>query len=285
MAENGNITEVVDNDLSTEVVLDNQPAPGADDQKPTTPPAGDDTAKVVEETTEQQEAKKASKFQRRLDRQKSARVAAETEARLLRERLEKLEAQSKPQPDSVEPKREEFSDYEAFLRAVARFDASQAADKSVKADREAREKHEREGRVSLEQESLAKSWNERESAFQKEAKDYLEKATAYTEEDLGELSDQARRAIVELGPQVLYKLATEEGLHDRIAAMSPLRQVAELGKLDSPVVPATKKPSSAPAPAKTGSSGRSAAPGFREDMSDAEYRELRKAQGATWAQR
>ena len=82
-----------------------QPAPGADEQKPK-PTEGDDASEVVEaETTEQQEAKKQSKFQRRLDRQKSARVAAETETRLLREQLAKLEA--KPAAEaSGEPLRE-----------------------------------------------------------------------------------------------------------------------------------------------------------------------------------
>ena len=65
--------------------IPSQPAPGADEQKPI-PTEAEDTSEVAE-TTEQQEAKKQSKFQRRLDRQKSARVAAETETRLLREQL------------------------------------------------------------------------------------------------------------------------------------------------------------------------------------------------------
>ena len=55
------------------------------------------TDKPQQETTEEpeeSEEKKRSRFQRRLDRQKAARVEAETENRMLRERLAILEAQN-----------------------------------------------------------------------------------------------------------------------------------------------------------------------------------------------
>lgn len=261
------------------------PAPPAEDQKGT-PPEGEAPPEVAAETTEQQQAKQRSKFQRRLDRQKSARVAAETEARLLREQLAKLEGQSTPkQQDSAEPKREAFESYEDYLRAVAKYDAEQATDKRIKADREAQGRAAETSKAEGEQKRLATEWNERERAFQSATKDYLEAVTPYLEEELGQLSEAARRAIVEseVGPQLLHHLATNPEAHESIAELSPLRQVAELGKLEINMKPAAKRTSSAPPPAKTVTPGRSAGQGYSDNMSDAEYREWRKSQGATWA--
>src|SRR4029434_2460073 len=57
----------------------------------------------------------------------------------------------------------------------------------------------------------------------------------FVEEDLGRLRDGARRAIVEseLGPQLLYHLATHTDEAERIAELPELRQIAELGKLET----------------------------------------------------
>src|SRR5687767_2504727 len=58
------------------------------------------------QTEQQTEEQKKSKFQRRLDRQRTARVAAETEARLLRERVAELEGRKQQAPETgKEPKR------------------------------------------------------------------------------------------------------------------------------------------------------------------------------------
>jgi hypothetical protein len=285
MAENANINEP----LVDVVVNDPIPAPGADDQKPI-PTEGEAPPEAVTETTEQQEAKKQSKFQRRLDRQKAGRVAAETEARLLREQLAKLEAQKQTQPqESGEPKRDDFPDYEAYLRAVTKWEVGQETDKRLKAEREERQKQERgreqQGRSAVEQEKIAKGWAERETAFQKAQKDYLEVVTPYVEEDLGHLSDAARRAIVEseFGPQVLHHLATNPEVAEAIAELSPYRQVAELGKLEVNMKPVAKKASNAPAPITPVKAGRSASPGLSENDSQAEYEAKRKAQQARWA--
>jgi hypothetical protein len=267
------------------------PAPAADDQKAIPAAADETTAEPAAETTEQQEAKKQSKFQRRLDRQKTARVAAETEARLLRERNAQLEAQLKPQPskdDGAEPKREDFPDYETYLRAVAKYDAAQETSKTLKAERDERSRREEASRATATQDQVAKDWSEREKAFQAATKDYIEVVTPYVEEDLSSLSDGARRAIVEseVGPQVLHHLATHPDEHERISELSPVRQVAELGKLEAKMAPAPKKTataSNAPAPITTTKGGRSAPNGYSENMTDAEYREWRKSQGARWA--
>ena len=270
MAENGNTTGVVVDEraIPPSLIDATPPAPGADDKKPI-PTEGEAPPETAAETTEQQEAKRQSKFQRRLDRQKSARVAAETELRLTKERLAQLEAQKAPTQDTGEPKREDFQDYEAYLRAVTKHDAAAETSKALKAEREANQSRERRERDATGQDKLAKSWTERETAYQAEKKDYLEAVTPYVEEDLGHLSDGARRAIIEsdLGPQLLHHLATNPDDHERIADLSPVRQVAELGKLEVTMKPVAKKASNAPAPITPVKAGRSASSGFSENDS------------------
>lgn len=285
MEENSATTEALV-DTSTEVVFDAPPAAAAEDKKPE-PNEGDPPAS---ETTEQQEARKQSKFQRRLERQKTARIQAETEARLLRERVATLEAQSQAKPGTGEPQRDQFESYEAYIEARADWRADQKVKEALDADRKASQAREQQGRQSQGMEQVAQSWTKRETEFQATAKDYLDVVTPFVEEDLGSFSQPARAAIVEsdIGPQVLYHLAQNPDEAERIAALSPVRQVAELGKIEVSLskaaeTPAPAKVSKAPAPITPVKSGRSTVQGFNDNMSDAEYREWRKNHGARWA--
>lgn len=278
------------------------PADGAEVKKPIPDAADEGTKPAAKEgevveggetaTPEQVEAKKQSKFQRRLDRQKTARVAAETETRLLRERLADLEAKQKPQAqagDPQEPKREDFEQYEQYLRAVTRYDAEQVSSKALKAEREERQKAERERTSATEQQKLAKNWSEREAEFQKTTKDYLDVVQPFIEDGLDSLSEMARRAIAEseLGPQLLHHLGQHDDVAESLAELSPLQQVKALGKLEDkfakPAAKTGKVASDAPPPVSGAKPGASAIKGYSDNMTDAEYRELRKGQGARWA--
>ena len=270
-----------------EVSKGHQPAPGAEEQKPL--PATPEETVEAQETPEQQEAKKASKFQRRLDRQKSARVAAETEAKLLRERVQQLESQSKPQQQGDdEPKREAFADYEAYLRALAKYDATKATDQRLKARDEAQQGREQKQQDTVGQEKIAKAWAEREKSFQAATKDYETVVEPFVDEELKRLSQQARMAIVEseVGPGLLFQLAkladADSDEFERICDLSPTRQIAELGKLEGKVSMPAKKTTSAPAPASTTSGNRTASKDPSK-MDQTEYEAWRKTQGARWA--
>lgn len=264
-------------------VVEEKPAPVAEDQK--TEPAADVTAEPEQETTEQQEAKKQSKFQRRLDRQKTARIQAETRADIAERRVAELEAQSKPQPASGEPKREDFpDDYEAYLRAVARHDARQETAATLKAEREARQGKEKQGTEAARNEKLAKDWTEREKTFQSATKDYEETVMPFVDDELQSFSQQARMAIVEseVGPNLLHHLATHLEEAERIAGLSPNRQIAELGKLEEKISAPPKKTTSAPAPITPVNGGKTASKDISK-MSQEEYEQHRKSQGARWA--
>jgi len=257
------------------------PAPAAEAQKTD----GDtEQGETAQETTEQVEEKKQSKFQRRLERQKTARIQAETRAQIAEERLAKLEAQSQANPEPGEPKREQFEDYESYLRAATRYEAQKVTDERLQAARQESQRAQQEGRRSEGQAQVAQEWVKREAEFIKTTPDYLETVTPFVEEELGSLSMPARQAIVELGPEILFKLATDTtGLVDKIAAMSPVRQVAELGKLDKAAdVPTPKRESSAPAPITPNRSSTTPVKSFRENGSQSDYRAFAKAHGSKW---
>jgi hypothetical protein len=263
-----------------EPVEEVKPAPGAEEQKPETG-AADETAQPEQETTEQQEQRKQSKFQRRLDRQKTARIQAETERDLLKAEIAKRDAQSNQQPkNDGEPKREQFEDYESYLRAVAKYDAKQETAATLKADREAQSKN----KPDAGKEKLAKDWVEREKTFQAATKDYETTVAPFIEEDLGSFAFEARQAILEseVGPNLLHYLATHSDDADRISGLSSVRQVAELGKLEIKVSAAPKKTTTAPAPITPVNGGKTSSKDV-EKMSNDEYRAFRKTQGARWA--
>jgi hypothetical protein len=271
-----------------------QPAPGAEDQKPT-PPASDadvQNPEEVTETPEQVEAKQESRRARSNARKAAALAEARAEAKLLREDRDrltaKLEAQSKAGQETGEPKREDFPDYEAYLRAVTKFDARQEREAAAKTEREAQQGKEKQQQANAGSEKVAKAWAERETTFQAATKDYEEVVQPFADEDLQRLSQQARMSIVEseVGPALLYQLAAlaekNPDEFDRIADLSPVRQIAELGKLESKVSMPAKKTTTAPAPASTTSGGRTASKDLSK-MSQEEYEAHRKSQGARWA--
>lgn len=263
------------------------PAPAADDQKSDIPGSAEENEKSPEEakpdeTPEQTEAKKQSRRQRQLTREKVARVAAETETRLLREQLAAERAKSGAPQEPVEPKRESFPDYESYLDARTEFKANQVADARIKAEREAQGKQPQQ---SPDQQKLSRDWTDREKAFQSTTKDYVDVVTPFIEEDLGQLSDAGRRAILESekGPQLLFHLAQNDDLVAELAELSPRDQRTELTKLAATLDVPTRKASNAPPPLKPVPSGKNGAGQITGNESQAEYEAKRKSQGAKWA--
>ena len=227
------------------------------------------TDKPQQETTEEpeeSEEKKRSRFQRRLDRQKAARVEAETENRMLRERLAILEAQNRPAPkaDSEAPKISDFSDIESYTAAVAEFKAQKILESRISEMQQ--KQHEMATRQH--QEQITSAWSERVAKTADEFPDW-EEVAADTD---AQITEVMQRAILEsdVGPRVAYFLAKHPEEADRIARMSPVRQIAEIGKLEdkvSSLKPTAKKPSAAPAPISPVTGRAKAATGLTDDLS------------------
>jgi len=278
------MTEVVVEQAADEQVVAEQPGAVPEDQNTETSAA--EEGAEPQETAEQVEAKKQSKFQRRLERQKTARIAAETEARLLREQLTELKSKQQTPAADEAPKREAYESYEDYLDARADYRADQKGRTALAERDQAQQGSERQGRQVAAQAETAKQWQQREKAFEATAKDYQETVSAFLDEGV-DLAPTARAAIVEsdAGPQLLYHLATHPDVAERLADMSPAKQVLELGKLEASISKPARQPSKAPPPITPVGQGRTALPGIRENMSQAEYEAARKQQGAWWAGR
>lgn len=235
-----------------------------------------------EETTEQpqeDEEHKRSRFQRRLDRQKAARIEAETRARMLEERLAQLEGRNqqpqRPAAADQPPKIGDFQDIEAYTSAVAEYKAQQILEKriseTIQAQREANHRHQ--------QEALAASWSEKVAKTANEFPDW-EDVAAETD---ATVTDTMQRAILESdhGPRLAYYLAKNPDEAERIARMSPVRQIAEIGKLEDRVLslkPTAKAPSKAPAPISPVSGRAKATTGLSDDLSVDDWLKERQRQ-------
>lgn len=268
--------------------VDSAPAPGADDQKPNdaadTPAAGADDKKPEEgqqDSPEQKEKRELSRRERARLRDAKALGRAEAERDAAKSELERVKAESTAKPEAGEPKRDDFQDYETYLRAVTKYDAEQVADKRLKADREVLQQAAPQ-KLPATHEAFIKS----DEALQKEAKDYREVIDAFSADfcgnpkDSGQLSPQARQALIELGevgPKVMYHLGKNSEVAESIAELSPLRQVAKLVELgDTLTKPAQKRESKAPTPPTPVSQGKAGV--FNpETASQAEYEAARKA--------
>lgn len=263
------------------------PVADADEQKSENPvPETDEQNSGSEETPEQKAERKESRRSRARAKDAARLASAETEARLLREQLDRLQAKQ-PQAET-EPKREDFDTLEDYHKAIATHTAKEVARQTIETERKARQELEQKTRSENESKRVGESWNEREQAFMKEAKDYTEVLAPFLDARDGEINDlsqAAKDAILESkhGPQILYRLALDDAAEaERIAKLSPTRQVIEIGKLEDVVIP-QKKVSSAPAPV-SGVKGRSAVQGYSDNMSSAEFKAWSKTNGAKWAQ-
>ncbi len=241
-----------------------------------------------EETTEppETEEQKRSKFQRRLDRQKAARVAAETETRLLKQRVAELEARSTPQEVSTEPQIAQFETADEYAKAMKEWATKQAGE-TIK-QREQREQQER----------YERSRSESLTNFQERLEDARDKYSDYDTVAGGNhpVTQAMADAITEsdIGPDVAYFLGKNPKEATRIAQLSPLRQIAEIGRLEAKILaePAVIKTSSAPEPIRpvrpTGKARitDTTDPRSIKDMSDSEWieaeraRQRKKLQGA-----
>lgn len=281
MAENdGTSGAVVEESPVIEINLDAPPATEADAQNSDETPAPGADDQKTGESDEQKQARRESRRSASNARKAAALAEAQTEARMLRERLERFE---KPVEATPEPKREDFDSLEDFHKALARSEAQKITKETIEADRKARSQQETQARTQETDKKVADAWTKGEEAFKKEAKDYDEVVGEFVESDLSDLDPTARRAILEsdLGQRVLYHLAKNPDEAERIAQLSPTRQVIEIGKLEDKVNP-PKKQSSAPAPV-SGVKGSSVTHNITGNESQAEYEAKRKKMGARWA--
>lgn len=216
--------------------------------------------------------------QKRIDRAVREKYEAQAEAKMMRERLERLEQnfqqnqrQSLP-IDNSEPKIENFNDFDQYVAAKAEWIASKKINETL----QEREKRIAEERVAAAHYKAVDGWNKRLAEATAELPDFEE---VISSSDLP-MSDFMRDAIIDsdLGPKVAYWLANNPDEAKKIASMSPLATVKAIGRIEERLesqAKAPKKPTGAPAPLKP-VGGKASVQKDPGQMSDAEYLEWRK---------
>lgn len=237
------------------VVTPVTPAPAAEGIQPqTSEPAEQGQPANNEAEHQDEEQKRQSRYRRRLDRERERRIAAETELRLLREQSQRQPQQHTqeraapaPQGDE-EPKRESFEDYDQYSRAVARWEARQAA----REEREAASKAEAERRH---REAAARTVREQQERWEKGVKDARAEFADFedvVDNDEIFIPEQMGRAIAEsaIGPKLAYYLGKNPDEAKRIADLPAREQYAEMVLLERKVRDwkPTRKASNAPEP-------------------------------------
>lgn len=149
-----------------------------------------------------------------------------------------------PPAQDQEPKLEQFGSYDEFVKATARYEATKHAKSVTEADRkEAEQKALRER-----QQAAVNAHLERQTKAMEKFEDYEDVAFRNPH-----MTEHMAGAIVEseMGPEVAYWLGKNQAESARIAKLSPVQQVKELGKiearLEAPPAP-EPKPSAAPEP-------------------------------------
>ena len=194
-----------------------------------------------EATPEQLAAKRDRRAQNKLEKAYRVRAEAQARADILEKRLAELESKATPQASAPgEPKLEQFDyDPEKYATAKAEFAKTQFS-------KEAQAKQQADYQAQARQ-KLVSGWEEKVAKAEDKYDDWQEK--------VGDIQPNAPfvAALMEAdnGEDIAYYLGTHPKEAQRIAALQPLSQVREIGKLEAKLSIKTvepKVPSKAPAP-------------------------------------
>lgn len=227
-------------------LVDTKPAPVADSEDANSAASEPDAeadqsgqdgeGKDATATEDQKERKPNPKLERRFSEITKQREAAREEARREREaresleaRLKELEAKVAPpaqQPDDEvgeEPRPEQFNDMYEYAKALAEHTAEK---KLIERDRE-----EKARKAAEVQEQKFKAWADRVNAAKNDLPDFDDMVQS---SDV-RVSDPVRDAIIESenGPQILYYLAENAEFAKKLADMSVVSAVREIGKIEA----------------------------------------------------
>ena len=214
--------------------------------------------------------------QRELARQEAAEERRRREE--LEQRLKDLETKAKPAPTQspdAKPTPDQFNDAFEYAEKLAEWSANQALKQ--------REKQEAERKAAESRDQLVKSWQQKIQTVKAELPDFDDMVAS---SDV-RVNDAIRDAIIEsdVGPKLLYTLAENPELADKLNGMSVTSALRELGKLEAKFEKTEKPAASRPRAADPITPIRAVAAGresgvdadgeFRGNFQD--YRALRKA--------
>ena len=203
-------------DVPTEAVENTEP-----EQEIQSEPKAEEEAKATEKSKDKLE-KRFSKISRQRD---EANIRAEQ----LEARLRELEAKANPQTIAQtanaddKPKADQFNDAFEYAEALAEWSAEKALKDRDIADQQRKAEEERN--------KVTESWNKKVSKAKEAIPDFnkvVSKSTVV-------VSDAIRDAILEsdVGPQILYHLASDDDYAQSIASMPAIKALKEIGRLEA----------------------------------------------------
>ena len=252
---------VVDTPVAAPEATD-APDPTAGQESEATP-----EAKQEERLFKQSELDKIVQKEKAQAYRKAEREAQAREDRI-RQEVEQRIAKARPQPaPSGEPKLEQFSSYEEYIKAGIRYEAKQLREQEREQDRQA---YQQTNRQRYEQERVAAIQPKVDKAAEK-YEDFHEVAHSF---DAPEAMQEAMLDS-DITGELYYYLGSNPAERVRISNLSPIRQVAAILKLEEKLSapPSTTK---TPAPI-TPSSPAGASTKSTSEMSDAEWIKWRES--------
>ena len=183
-----------------------------------------------EEAKATEDRKSNPKIERRFSELTKRAKQAEAQRAELESRLQELEAKNAPQqqyqePDVLgeKPQASQFQDAFEYAEALAEWSAEKAL--------EQRDRQEAERRANEERAKMNQAWTERVEKAKADMPDFEEMVASSTVV----VGDAVRDAILEsdVGPQILYHLASDDDIAQKIAAMPPIKALREIGKLEA----------------------------------------------------
>ena len=162
--------------------------------------------------------------QRNQAREEANRVKAEKDA--LQARITELEGKkdtAEPAKPAGKPEPNEFTDAFAYAEALSEWKVTEALNK--------RDQVTRQAQLESERAKVAEGWKEKVNETIKEITDW---ADIVGSSDVA-VSDQVRDAIIEsdIGPKILYHLAENPDLAEKINNMTVQSAIKEIGKIEA----------------------------------------------------
>jgi len=173
--------------------------------------------------------KQNPKLEKRFSELTKRAKQAEAEKQALEARLQELESKVAPAPQQIEqdilgekPQASQFQDAFEYAEALAEWSAEKALVE--------RDKQEQQRKVEIERQEVIKSWTSKLEKAKAELPDFDEMVAS----SQVQVRDEVRDAILEsdVGPQILYQLASDDDLAQRISTMPVNKALKELGKLE-----------------------------------------------------
>ena len=191
-----------------------------------------------EEAKKQDSEKSKDKLNKRFDKVTKRAQEAEAKARELEEKLKSYEARVNPQsePEKVKaegkPQANQFNDAFEYAEALAEWSAENAL-KQRDAQDASRKAQEAEAK-------RIQAWNQKIEQAKQEMPDFDQ----IVQSSDVIVSDEIKKAILEsdVGPQVLYALASDEDFARKLTEMDSVKALKEIGKLEAKFEAKEEKP-------------------------------------------